>query len=370
MVTIRTSSKDSRFVRLSFGDSGGDSMPVWGGISSIISAGIGAASARSASKKYLQGVRETNETNLQLAREQQAWDLAQWNRENEYNSAAAQLQRWQKAGFSPQSFLGNTDVGNAAALQSPSLANQQAPGDLSGYASSFAQSIQSGIRGSLDWKQLDLNQKQLNLEKERLANQTKETVSVISLNDALTKQAQKNLEFIDQQSKLTEEQRYKVRAEMELAVQRWEQLQKMFPLEYEQKKVHLDMSKLDKVVSEKSLQDKIKSYALQNNKTVAETENLLKQAIYWLYQGKEGEFNVSTQPLRFDILNWNQQQLKFNLDFDKNTRYTTLYFNRVMQGIHAFSELGHLAVDALGLFSPPKHIHNYNFFPDMPLNGR
>lgn len=370
MVTIHTSYKDSRFARLSFGDSGGDSMPVWGGISNIISAGIGAGASHYAARKYLQGVRETNETNLALAREQQAWDLEQWKRENEYNSAAAQLERWQQAGFSPQSFLGNTDVGNAASLQSPSLANQVAPGDLSGYASSFAQSIQSGIKGALDWKQLDLNQKQLNLEKERLANQTRETTSVVALNDALTKQAQKNLDFLDQQSKLTEEQRYKVRAEMELAVQRWEQLQKMFPLEYESKEVHLSMSKLDKILSEKTLQEKIKSYALQNGKTAAETENLLKQAIYWLYQGKEGEFNVSTQPLRFDILNWNQQQLKFNLDFDRNTKYTSLYFNRVMQGIHAFSELGHLAVDALDLIGNPKHTHVYNFFPDMPLNGR
>ena len=356
-------------MRLSF-DDGGDSMPVWGGISSIISAGIGAASAHSASKKYLQGVRETNETNLQLAREQQAWDLAQWNRENEYNSVASQLRRWQEAGFSPQSFIGNTDVGNAAALQSPSLANQQAPGDLSGYASSFAQSIQGGIKSALDWKQMDLNQKQLNLEKERLANQTTETVSTVNLNDALTKSAQANFKYIQKLTDMTEEQRWKFRAETELAVQKWEQLAKMFPVEYKEKSEKAEIAHLDRLLYSKTFDDRIEAYALQNNKTKAETRLMLKQAIYWLYQGKEGEFQVTLQPLRFDLLNWQQQQAHFDLNFAKDTRLSTLRFNQVMQGIHAFAELGNLAVDALDLFASPKHIHNYNFFPDMPLNGR
>ena len=163
MVIRSSSSKDGRFVRLSFID--GDVGGIVGGISNVISAGIGAAASRSAANKYLQGVQETNAMNLQLAREQQAWDLAQWNRQNEYNSPSAQMARWQAAGLSPHSFVGTGSTGVAASLQSPTLANQVAPGDLSGYAQSFAQSIQQGVAGAnkvaLDWKQMNLNEQQI-----------------------------------------------------------------------------------------------------------------------------------------------------------------------------------------------------------------
>lgn len=355
MVFIRNSSKDGRFARLSFGDGDGGSITPWGSLfsagASIISAGIGARAQKKAAKTYLQGVQDTNKTNLQLAQEQRDWDLAQWNRENEYNSAAAQMQRWQSAGLSPQSFVGAGSPGEAASLQSPDMANQVAPGDMSGYAQGYAQSIQQGIQGATDaalkWRQMELNQQQLNLDKEALANQTKEVESKVKLNDALTEQAKANKEYLNKLAKLTDSQRYKVDAELDLAVQKWEQLAKLFPETYKEAQERAEISRLERVLNSESMQDQIKAYALANNKTEWETRNLIFQAIYWMYQGKEGEFQVSTQPLRFDILNWNQQQLKFNLDFDRNTRYSQLQFENYMKGIHAFAEVGQLSINVV-----------------------
>lgn len=379
MFTIHSSYKDSRFNRLSFvapaaaagaaaaGSSLTPALISAGG--SILAGGLGALASGLSSSKYLKGVRETNAANLQLAREQRDWDLAQWNRENEYNSASAQLARWQAAGFSPQSFTGVGSPGDAAALESPDMANQQAPGDLSGYASSFAQSIQNGVQGAtksaLDWRQMELNQKQLDLEKARLANQTRETESHVSLNDALTKESQKRLDYIEAQTRMTEEQRWKFRAEADIAFQTWLQREKIFPLEYHSKELDNAIRNIDKILNEETLQDRIRAYSIQNNKTIAETKSLLQQAVYWMYQGKEGEFQVSLQPLRFDMLNWQQQQAHFDLNFAKNTRYSQLSFENTMKGLHAFAELGHLAVDVAGELRawvhPSSYTWNYNF---------
>ena len=74
------------------------------------------------------GVRDTNKTNLQIAREtnqanrdnqeyQNEWNLNMWNKQNEYNSPVAQRQRLEAAGLNPI-FNGLDGTGNAGALQS------------------------------------------------------------------------------------------------------------------------------------------------------------------------------------------------------------------------------------------------------------
>ena len=39
------------------------------------------------------GQRSANRTNIQLAREQREWDLAMWNKQNEYNNPKNQMAR-------------------------------------------------------------------------------------------------------------------------------------------------------------------------------------------------------------------------------------------------------------------------------------
>lgn len=360
MVSIRSNSKDSRFNRLSFvapavaagaagaaaaGSSITPTLITAGG--SLLAGGLGALASGVSGSKYLKGVRETNETNLQLAREQRDWDLAQWNRENEYNSAAAQMQRWQAAGMSPASFAGSP--GEAASLQSPTMANQVAPGDLSGYASSMAQSIQQGVSGAtkaaMDWKQMDINERQLELDKQRLANQTSETASRVKLNDALTNEARANFRFIQERARFTEAERYRSYAATDRLVQEWEQAAKMFPVLYGDKEVTLKHSQLEYLFAQKSFEYRLRQFALENGLTEAQTRKTVAEGIYWLWQGKEGQFQYDTQDLRWSILSTQGRQLQFNLQFDKDTRYSQLNFERWMKGIHAASEIGHLVID-------------------------
>lgn len=103
-----------------------------GGLGSVASAGLN-----------LIGQSNTNKQNLALARQQNAWNEQMWNKNNEYNTPAAQLQRMKDAGINP---LGaDFQTGNAQSLpQSANLANQQAP-NYSPMVDSFLSSTQNYV---------------------------------------------------------------------------------------------------------------------------------------------------------------------------------------------------------------------------------
>ena len=98
--------------------------PIIGAAGSLLGGIFGSFGTASAAKKQLKAVRETNEANLNLAREQNAWNEMMWNKTNEYNSASAQVQRLLDAGLNPN--LVN-DAGQSSPITSANLANQQAP---------------------------------------------------------------------------------------------------------------------------------------------------------------------------------------------------------------------------------------------------
>lgn len=73
----------------------------------------------------LMSAQMTNSNNLKLAKQQNDWNVEMWNKQNEYNSPSAQMQRYQEAGLNP--LFASIDGGQAQQLQSANLANQ-APG--------------------------------------------------------------------------------------------------------------------------------------------------------------------------------------------------------------------------------------------------
>ena len=90
---------------------------------SLVGGLLGNCSQSSSNKTNLTIARETNAANQQLAEEQNQWNIDQWNRENEYNSAYAQKQRLIAAGMNPM--IGEVTAGTAQTVQSANLANQQ-----------------------------------------------------------------------------------------------------------------------------------------------------------------------------------------------------------------------------------------------------
>lgn len=86
----------------------------------IIGAGLDALTG-------LLGNQSTNKANKELAEYQYQKDLEMWNRSNEYNTPAAQMQRYKDAGLNPNLMYGQGNSGNVSTAmpkyQAPSMDN-------------------------------------------------------------------------------------------------------------------------------------------------------------------------------------------------------------------------------------------------------
>ena len=85
--------------------------------SNLVSGIFGASAQSSANKTNLKIARENNAANQQLQKDQNEWNLKQWNRENQYNSASSQRQRLQDAGYNPFLATGQVATGSATSNQ-------------------------------------------------------------------------------------------------------------------------------------------------------------------------------------------------------------------------------------------------------------
>lgn len=115
------------------------------GGSSLVSGFTSLFGSKHAADKSLQATRETNKANAELAKYQNEWNLAQWNRENAYNTPAAQRQRYEDAGINPYFALGNITSGEAQSLNSAEMANQQSGSEAYNHLAQGYQGLASGI---------------------------------------------------------------------------------------------------------------------------------------------------------------------------------------------------------------------------------
>lgn len=97
----------------------------------IVAAGITAASTLASIFSSKNNAKRSNQMSLQMQREQNAWNLNQWerekafaqemwNKENEYNSAKNQRKRLEEAGLNPYLMLNGGSAGVAEGVSSPS----------------------------------------------------------------------------------------------------------------------------------------------------------------------------------------------------------------------------------------------------------
>ena len=112
------------------------------GASSLLGGMFGSASQSSANRTNLQIARETNQMQYQMFQEQNAFNERMYNQMQQYNTPAAQMQRYNDAGINPYIAAGNVQSGNAqSALQSaqplPLHAAQVQPVDA--FKDSFSQ---------------------------------------------------------------------------------------------------------------------------------------------------------------------------------------------------------------------------------------
>ena len=84
-----------------------------------IASGIGSfVQKKKQLNKYINFQREENQKtrdyNLNLAKQQNQWNIDQWNRENEYNTPAAQMSRYKAAGLNPDLMYGQQNLSAAS----------------------------------------------------------------------------------------------------------------------------------------------------------------------------------------------------------------------------------------------------------------
>lgn len=153
------------------------------GIASMAKSRSNARNAQKTNQTNIDINAATNANNLRLAREQNEWNLAQWNRENNYNLPVNQVGRYRQAGINPYMAMNQITNGNAASgLTSANLANQQSatvqnPGSTS-LLGDFFEGASTGIN---TWAQLN-----------SIIEQTKNTAA-----DTGVKNAQENALRID-----------------------------------------------------------------------------------------------------------------------------------------------------------------------------
>ena len=72
----------------------------------LISGGAGLIGSAAGNLFNIGSVRETNRANMQIAQDQRDFYLKMWNKENQYNTPAAQMQRLSAAGLNPSLMYG------------------------------------------------------------------------------------------------------------------------------------------------------------------------------------------------------------------------------------------------------------------------
>lgn len=137
-------------------------------IGSAISGGVsllGSLIGNNASKKNAQRAiraqqeenQKNREYNLMLAQQENAWNIEQWERENEYNSPEKQMERFLNAGLNPDLMAGSGAQNLAAHSPQMTAGAPSTSTDMSalGQVPTLGQAIQTALRDSMIGAQID-----------------------------------------------------------------------------------------------------------------------------------------------------------------------------------------------------------------------
>ena len=116
--------------------------------SSLIGSIAGAIGQNKIVNKQIEAQKAENqknrEYNMMLARQQNQWNLEQWQRENDYNSPTSQMARMREAGLNPDLMYGQGTTGNSFSSPEMTSGAPSEPNDMSAMLSkrSFGQTMQ------------------------------------------------------------------------------------------------------------------------------------------------------------------------------------------------------------------------------------
>lgn len=145
---------------------------------------------------------KTREYNLNLAKMQNQWNLEQWNRENEYNTPKAQMQRLADAGLNPDLFYQNGVSGMTAASSPSMTAGAPAtPQDMSalGQKKTVGQALNEGLQSALIGSQIRLTNAQADKTEEEAEGQGIKNSNIFDMDRAQIENLLKDSDLKDKQ---------------------------------------------------------------------------------------------------------------------------------------------------------------------------
>ena len=153
---------------------------VIGAGASLVGGALGAAGQSSANRTNIQLQREQNAWNEKQAEKANQWNIEQWERENLYNSPMQQMQRLEQAGLNPNLMYSQGNTGSASSLKSEmpsSVAPARVNSSLQFLGNSLAPAISMYQDLRLKHNQISAQQKQIQLLDQEIAGKALDNVS-------------------------------------------------------------------------------------------------------------------------------------------------------------------------------------------------
>lgn len=115
------------------------------GAGSLIGGLFSSGGSHYAARKQLQAVRETNQTNWQIAQQNNAFNERMWNMQNEYNTPEMQRARLEAAGLNPYLMLNGGSAGIAESAPTADTSGTQVAPDIGSTIAGGYQSMGNSI---------------------------------------------------------------------------------------------------------------------------------------------------------------------------------------------------------------------------------
>lgn len=130
---------------------------LFGGLGSVISGAIGSKTTSDANKTNLKINQMNNDFNAREAQKARDFQLAMWDRENQYNSASSQRKRLEEAGYNP--YMSDAQAGTASGMSGTSAASAAGAAPQTPYTPDFQSvgvNLASALKMMSEKKQTDI----------------------------------------------------------------------------------------------------------------------------------------------------------------------------------------------------------------------
>ena len=130
---------------------------LFGGIGSVVSGAIGAKTTSDTNKTNLKINQMNNDFNAREAQKARDFQLAMWDKENEYNSASSQRKRLENAGYNP--YMSDAQPGTATGMSGTSAATAAGAAPQVPYTPDFQSvgvNLASALKMMSEKKQTDI----------------------------------------------------------------------------------------------------------------------------------------------------------------------------------------------------------------------